>query len=141
MEGSASMGDLVMVVKVRCCENTIVSFKSKSKGECSKACTKTAHVWMSFRPWLKIDADYNDSVNVRSRRSIPQINIYTPYRQVKEILATADSIMTISAGLALDTSVPWNRPRHCIESIEFCASINNRSRMDFLLGVRFTKRK
>ena len=36
----------------------------------------------------KADADYNGSVNVRSRRSIPQINVYTPYRKVKEILVT-----------------------------------------------------
>ena len=39
----------------------------------------------------KADADYNGSVNVRGRRSIPEINIYTPYRKVKEILATVFS--------------------------------------------------
>jgi len=32
------------------------------------------------------DADYNGSVNVRNRRSIPDITIYTPYRKVKEIV-------------------------------------------------------
>ena len=34
----------------------------------------------------KINADFNASCNVKARKNIKEITIYTPYKQVKEIL-------------------------------------------------------
>ena len=33
---------------------------------------------------MKIDADFNASINIKNRKSIEEIDIYTSYKQVKE---------------------------------------------------------
>ncbi len=62
--------------------------------ECSKChCIdsnnrKTQSKFKCTRCGFESNADYNGSINIKSRRSISEVGIYTPYKQVKGILDT-----------------------------------------------------
>ena len=78
------------------CEEHGIDLVQVNPAYTSQECQQCHHVeaknrkrkaFRCLRCGKKTDADYNGSVNVLNRRSVPQINIYTPYRAVKGILA------------------------------------------------------
>ena len=85
-----SKGTLLERLSVKLTENgiteTIVNpaYTSQVCCKCNHLGSRNGKVFKCLNCDLSIDADFNASINIKKRKFISEINIYTPYKEVKK---------------------------------------------------------
>ena len=60
------------------------AYTSQICSKCNHLGTRNGKEFKCTNCNLNIDADFNASINIKKRKYIKEINIYTPYKQVKK---------------------------------------------------------
>jgi len=85
-----SKGTLLERLSIKLIENGIMetivnpAYTSQICSKCNHLGTRNGKEFKCTNCNLNIDADFNASINIKKRKYIKEINIYTPYKQVKK---------------------------------------------------------
>ena len=85
-----SKGTLLERLSIKLIENGIMetivnpAYTSQICSKCNHLGTRNGKEFKCLNCNLNIDADFNASINIKKRKYIEEINIYTPYKRVKK---------------------------------------------------------